>query len=251
MRKKKRFIFFTCILLSVCFSSPVHAEYYENHVDRGDYCMQAKDICITDTQMETWLKDGILQEKLLEMSRIFTNQFHPSDSTRYWTEYTGDYEMDIKALEHLEIPVGKTEKIVPINIHLLEKESIYVTVHVKVMGTKQGLPEQKNENTVGSMDEDDTHGREKELHAADSIEDAEEVQEKQQPSAEAEIISPKNKEGPAKDRESHMFYVWLLMTFLALFGYGRGLYSDFKVLKKYKKKLEQREERQLYDDNLR
>lgn len=126
MEKRKWLLFLTCVLLTLCIPSKVRAEYYENHVDRGNYCMQAKDVRITDAQRKAWLEEGILAKKLLEKSGVFTNQFHPSDSTKYWVEYDGSYEVDMQALEQLNIQ-DKNVKAVPVIFYLDGEEDIYIS----------------------------------------------------------------------------------------------------------------------------
>lgn len=231
MEKRKWLLFLTCVLLSLCIPSKVRAEYYENHVDRGNYCMQAKDVRITDAQRKAWLEKGILAKKLLEKSGVFTNQFHPSDSTKYWVEYDGSYEVDMQALEQLNIQ-DKNIKAVPVIFYLDGEEDIYITIHVEVVASGQELPEIKTGVTSAGM-KGDTGQNIEEQSSITNIEKS-----KGQGNRRSELLTKKEY---TQLKEGYFFLIWLLMTLVALLGYGCSLYSDFKVLKKYKKKLKERE----------
>lgn len=237
MGKKKWLLVMACILLSICFPNRVRAEYYENHVDRGDYCMQAKDVRITEAQRQAWIKDGTLQEKIQELSGVFVNQFHPSDSTRYWTAYDGGYEADLQALEELKLAKEKTAEIVRITFYLTENSGIFITIHVMVLSSEQEIPSQEEAGEAVQMD--NTGQKEKEL-LSDEITEYEKEKGKSV-STEPGNINPKSGLKHDIQKEGYLYLVWLIMTIMALLGYGNSLYSDFKVLKKYKRKLEERE----------
>lgn len=223
MGKKKRLLVLVCILLPLCFPSRVRAEYYENHVDRGDYCMQAKDVRITEAQREAWIKDGTLQEKIQELSGVFVNQFHPSDSTRYWTAYDGECKADLQALEELRLPKEKTAEIVRVTFYLVGNSEIFITINVLVLSSEQEIPSQGEEEPLS----DEITEYEKEKGKSGSTE--------------LGNINPKGGLKHDIQKEGYLYLVWLIMTIMALLGYGNSLYSDFMVLKKYKRKLEERE----------
>ncbi|SHK87134.1 hypothetical protein [Hespellia stercorisuis] len=200
MGKKKQLLIPVCILFLLCIPSQVRADYFENHVDRGDYCMQAKDIRITDAQRKNWMHAGTLQEKLLELSGVFVNQFHPSDSTQYWTEYDGSIEVDMQALEGLQMQDGNPSKTVPVVFYIEGNEDVSITIHVEVTAS-----EQQSTNSTGESDV-------------------------------SENIPRKNKEQngtSGTDRTRTGF--WLFITIVSVMGYGYSLHSDFKVLRKYKR----------------
>lgn len=223
-----------CIFSLFCLPSQVKADYYENHTDKGDFCMQAKDVSITDAQRIAWLSDGTLQERLLEKSGLFTNQFHPSDSTRYWTEYDGDYEIDIQALKGLEIPEGKEAKSVSVTFYLNGEEDIFITIDVEVRGLGETMQNSKREDASGTAYTDDIKQDEgNSIISGTTGYDKEKQSSKRDPMKSADA-NRTQKEG------RHLFF-WLVMIILALLGYGCSLYSDFKVLRKYKRKLKERE----------
>lgn len=237
MGKKKHLLLLGCILLSVAFPNRVRADYYENHVDRGDYCMQAKDVCITDAQRAAWLADGTLKEKLQEKSGVFANQFHPSDSTRYWSEYEGSYEVDIEALKDLELQDGKASEIVPVTFYLVQGEGTFITIQVEVIAPEQTRTDGKG--AALTTPPDDNGKKDGKLNPDGNTEN--ETGRRQAILSSSGSTHSGDTYGQVVKKEGRLFLIWLVMTILAMLGYGGSLYSDFKVLRKYKQKREERE----------
>lgn len=201
MGKKKHLVLLSCILLFLSFPYQVRAEYYENHVDRGNYCMQARNVRITEEQRIAWLKDGTLQERIIEKSGVFTNCFHPSDSTKYWTEYDGDYEVDMQALMHMDT---KSKAMVPVTFYLTGKKQISITINVEVTASEVTAHRKKE---TGVTIQTDTAGRQ-----------------------ELDV-----------QKQWRLLLIGLTLTILAILGFGNSLYSDFRVLKKYRQKQQEGE----------
>lgn len=239
MGKKKHLLLLACILLPVAFPNQVRAEYYENHVDRGDYCMQAKDVCITDEQRAAWLADGTLKEKLLEKSGVFVNQFHPGDSTRYWSEYEGSYEADIEALKDLELQDGKTSETVPVTFYLAGGEGAFITIQVEVTAPEQTRTDSKN--AAQTIPPGNNGKKDGELNPGGITKNENETGRRQDTRSSSGSTHSGNTNGQGVQKEGRLFLIWLAMTILAMLGYGGSLYSDFKVLRKYKQKREERE----------
>ncbi|MEF9939104.1 MAG: hypothetical protein RR768_03145 [Clostridium sp.] len=173
--------------------------------------MQAKNIRITDAQRKNWMDTGTLQEKILEMSGVFVNQFHPSDSTRYWTEYNGNYEVELQALEGLQIQEGISSETVPVVFYMEENPDISITIKVEVTASQppsvNGQDEVKSAESEQKKDTEQNASRTNVLRRNDRIRS----------------------------------WIWLIMTMVALTAYGCSLHSDFKVLRKYKRKRKERE----------
>lgn len=186
--------------------------------------MQAKDVRITEAERKAWIKDGILQEKILEKSGLFVNQFHPGDAARYWTAYEGGYQADIQALEALHIQEGHCLETVPVTFYLKNQDSISVTINVEVSSTDQ---EQETEEV-----------QENKLPEPGETGDAGKQQTVSKESGKA--ASDRGKTDTRKAERVVLF--WVYMAVLALLGFGCSLYSDFKVLRKYRQKRKKREE---------
>lgn len=193
-----------CISLVFSMQIQVRAEYYDHHIDVGDYCIQAKDVQITDTQRQLWMEKGTLQENILKKSGIIINKFHPSDSTNYWTTYKGGYDVDIHALE--EMTLQEPSKTVQVTLFLEDEKDAKITVDIEVLPDGDELNVKKD----GTF------------------------QKGQEPLPDAGGLGTKAEND--LQREEYQFWVWVFLTSVATIGFGYSLYSDFKVLRKYHRK---------------
>lgn len=200
-----------CIGLVFSMQVQVRAEYYDHHMDVGDYCIQAKNVQITDIQRQLWLEKETLQENILKKSGIIINKFHPSDSTNYWTTYEGGCDVDIHALE--EITIQEASKTVQVTFFLKDEKDAKITVDIEVLPDGEDLEETKEINNV--KEERTFRDEEEPLPDVGALE------------TEAENNS---------QREEYQFWGWAFLTSVAAIGFGYSLHSDFKVLRKYNRK---------------
>lgn len=202
MKKKQKIgIFLCCFSFFILYPSQVEAEYFTHHTDWTSYCMQARDAEITDSEKKKWIAEGILDDKLVERSELFTNNFHESDVTQYWTKYTGHYFVDTGQLKAFQLTEGESAVDIPVTFYLDENDKgwNYITVTVKIMA---------DDGTYGNGDE----------------------KKDQKYSDRTEILKFSDK----IRKYVKPFCIWIFMGIIALISYGASLYSDYKVLKRYK-----------------
>lgn len=204
MKKKQKIgIFLCCFSFFILYPSQVKAEYFTNHMDWTSYCMQARDVQIADSERKKWIAEGTLDDNLVERSELFTNCFHASDTTQYWTKYTGDYFVDTGQLQVFQFPEGKSSVDVPVTFYLDKNDKgwNYITVTVKIMA---------DDSTYRNSDE---KSGQKYSNGNETYKLSEKIR---------KYVKP--------------FVIWILMGIIALISYGASLYSDYRVLKRYKEK---------------
>ncbi|MDD2970435.1 MAG: hypothetical protein PHT21_12850 [Lachnospiraceae bacterium] len=204
MKRKQRIgIFLCCFSFFILYPVQVQAEYFTHHTDWTSYCMQARDVQITDRERKEWISEGTLDDNLVKRSELFTNRFHASDDTQYWTKYTGKYFVDTSQLEAFQFPKGENVCDVSVTFYLDEEDKgwNYITVMVRIVADESTYQNKDEKSSQTSFNKKETHQFSKETK---------------------KYVKP--------------FMIWNLMGIIALISYGASLYSDFKVLKRYKEK---------------
>lgn len=192
--------------------------------------MQANAVQISDHDRKQWMSDGTLRERLVEMSELNVSQFHASNSTQYWSRYEGKYDADISQIETYTFTEGETSADISATIYIdaQDKEWNYIVIGVRIMADETTFKDKINSNSPGLP-----------KRASEAAENNEERAMKDtEKSGEFKPTGLKGKEtGSGK-----MYPVWFAIAGIASAGFGCSLYSDFKVLRRYRQKKKEWEE---------
>lgn len=246
----------SCLVLGMIISggSTVKADYFEHHKDSQPYCMQAKDITMSDRQRREWIEDGILEEKLIEKSEIFVREFRESNSKEPWVRYEGGYEVDAGRVEDIDFADGREQKNDEVVFYLQKEDNkeffITVTVNVTAEGAYREAEEiiqdgsEEASEAAGSMTEGKITNRLPDDRTAGTPE-TDPVK-----TVEGSSENKETKEGVSTGYNSQSEIGGELLTMIpvinvsvaaaAFTGFSISLYSDYKVLFRYNRKLKKR-----------
>ena len=206
MKKKGIGMAVACILgITLAGAGIAKADYYEHHIDWQGYCMQAKDVTVTEEQKEEWVQDGVIEEKFTEESQLLTREFRESNWKEPWLTYEGTYYVDIGELNAMRLEAGETSKETSVTFYIDEndKDKNYISVNVKLIseaGESGSKGEAESEKILGGIA----------LTSSNVL----------------NMFTAAN----------------IVLTMTALAGFSISIYSDFKVLYRYKLMLRKRRE---------
>lgn len=227
----------------------VKADYFEHHKDCQPYCIQAKDIVLEDWQRQEWIQDGVLEEMLIERSEIFVREFRESNSKEPWMRYEGGYDVDAKGVKEIDFRDGSEQKTAEVIFYLQKENSkeffISVTVDVIAKGTYTGseenvpvggIPDRKiDENTIDRFP-NDIAAQDKE---SDSYKITDEGRKRNETNKGANAGTDSHPESGG-DLWTMIPVINVSLAAAAFTGFSISLYSDYKVLFKYNRKLKKK-----------
>lgn len=217
MKKKIRLLLCCFFLMATVLSpSAVYAGYYENHKDWDEYCMQARDVKIGQMELEEIVRNNNLSATLIERSELFVNEFQKENATEYWKEYAGNYQVDYEELEPLITSETLGTAQVTFYMDGSDKSQNYLSIQVEVVADNE-VASQMPESQGPVQEGTDTSG------LGESLET---------------FAKPQGVQNNShSDQEKGIVKLLLSTCVLSFGGYGCAIYSDLKVLRKYRKKV--------------
>lgn len=218
MRKKIHLLLILLCVFSLSENKTVYAAYFDHHVDWKEYCMQVKDITMKTGELSYYLEQGSLEEYLLEKSEISIMHFYPDKETEAWVRYQGKlYAESEVEYEKLQTSGGEAE--ITVYLDKDRKQQNYISFILTVTPGEYSKEEAAVDSTLVQSENDQTDINES-------------TQSKRKNSIGfTEIGGNGFKNGGI---------LILLINGILLLGVAGTVYSDFRVLNHYKRKLEAR-----------